>query len=264
MEYLNVGTDRILEEYFYPVVNTDKLLKPAGGFWCTNHLSPYYNEWIDFIMSKPVYFTRYMGKENPFSLTGAVVTLKDDARVLSLDNPDSLGLLSDKYKYDFEAVSTDFDAIYFDVYKLFSMLSKYGSEVRRYVTVNTMLLMNLECIDHYKAARIELEPFDYSYEYDYGKDASMQINVSDTQRFVEPASPIYLQLLEDIYKKLQDIIFNIKKNNRNLPNYAVVELVRNEILSRFGDFIKSYVEFKGYDEFRIANSLAIKSFRSVK
>ena len=49
MEFINIGTDMINEEYFYPVVNTDKTIKPAGGFWCTKHLSPKYNEWIDFI-----------------------------------------------------------------------------------------------------------------------------------------------------------------------------------------------------------------------
>ena len=139
-----------------------------------------------------------MGKENPFRLSGAVVSLKNGAKVLSLDNTDSYGELRDKYKFDFEAVSEDFDAIYFDVYKLFGMLTKSREEVRRFITVNTLLLLNLGSIDQYRPARIDIEPFDYSYEYDFGMDTAMQINVSETGKSVEQVSPEYLQLLEDI------------------------------------------------------------------
>ena len=264
MEFINIGTNRINQEYFYPIVNTERFIKPSGGFWCSKHLSPYYNEWLDYIMSKPMYYARYMGKENPFNLAGVVVSLKSDSRLLRLDNMDSFTELQDKYKFDYEAVSENYDAIYFDVCKLFEMLNNYREEVRRFITVNTMLLLNLESIDSYRAASIDIEPFDYTYECDYGNEAEVTINVEDEKRYVKPASPEYLQLLEDIYKQLKDIIFKIKKDNRGLPNYAVVELVRNELMARFGEIIKSFVESRGYDQFRITNSLAVTTYRQVK
>ena len=52
--------------------------------------------------------------------------------------------------------------------------------------------------------------------------------------------------------------------HRDLPSFMIVEMVRNELLALYGEAIKEYVTSKGYDEFRVANSMAIKSFRAIK
>ena len=262
MEYINIGTNTILEEYFYPVVNSDKIIKPTGGFWCTNHITPYYNEWLDFIMSKPAYFVRYMGKEDPFLMSGAVVTMKDNARILRLDNKDSFEELSRKYSYDFETLSDDYDDIYFDIYQLYSLDPNHREEIRRLITVNTFLLLNLAGVKDYRAARIDIEPFDYTFEYDH--EAGVNIGVADERKIILPASSQYQQLLEDVCKSLKDKIFHLRMAHRDLPSFMIVEMVRNELLALYGEAIKEYVTSKGYDEFRVANSMAIKSFRAIK
>ena len=40
MEYISIGTDKLLEEYFYQVVNSDRQVKPAGGLWNTIFFAP--------------------------------------------------------------------------------------------------------------------------------------------------------------------------------------------------------------------------------
>jgi len=262
MEYMNIGTSRILEEYFYPVVNSDKIIKPAGGFWCTDYLSNYYNEWVDFITSNPNYFVRYMGEKDPFLLSGAVVSLKPSSRIFRLDNSESFAELEGKYKFDFEKLTEDYDAISFDILGMFDSSPKLIHDIRRLISVDTMLLFNLGIIDGYRKATVAVEPFDYTF--DACDELSMEINVGKDIFQVEEESIDYKQLLEDISKDLQDFIFHLRLDNPSVPSYVLVDTIKKEIMRIYSEEIKAYTTSKGYDDFRISNSIAIKAYRKIK
>ena len=71
-------------------------------------------------------------------------------------------------------------------------------------------------------------------------------------------------LLELIIKKLKDYIYKLKINNPSIPTYILVDMVRKEIGYKFGEVIREFVVARDYDQFRITNSLAIRSFKAVK
>ena len=262
MEYVSVGTDRILDEYFIPAVNSDKKFKPAGGLWCSLYRGEYYNEWLDFIANKPMYLRRYLGKENPYELSGAIITPTDDAKILTLNDSESFALLEQYYQFDYEMLSKDYDAIYYDLFKLTGAVPKYSYELSRFISINTFLLFNPDAIKEYKKAKISITPYDLDYEW--CEDIGGTTTILPGTYEVEPSSSKYNALLDEISLRLRDEIYRLKVEYNNVPTYKIVEIFRKKVMELYGDEILAYCKDKNYDSDRVSASLTVKAYMRTK
>ena len=86
MEYISIGTDKLLEEYFYGVVNGSIRIKPAGGLWLSGYYAPSFIDWIDYIVKKPTYYSFYKSPTNPFNMKGVIVKVSDRANIFTVDS----------------------------------------------------------------------------------------------------------------------------------------------------------------------------------
>jgi hypothetical protein len=262
MEYVSVGTDCILDEYFIPAVNSDKKIKPSGGLWCSLYRGEYYNEWLDFISNKPIYLRRYLRKENPYELSGAIITPKENAKILTLDSAESFSILENLYNFDYEKVADDFDAIYYDLFQLTGAIPRYSDDIRRFISVTTFLVLNPSSIKEYKKAKINIRPMDY--EYEWCEDIEGTTTILPGTYEVEPASEEYTAILNEICLHFSDEIARLKIEYSNLPTYRIVEIFRKKIEETFGNEIISYCKSKKYDSDRVLASLTVRSYKRAK
>ncbi len=187
MQYLTVGTNKIVDELFKEVQDTGTAnLKPCGGLWLTKYMGDNYNEWVEFIIDEPTTFfyksRNYSMWEQPCSL----VTLREDAKILNLDSKSKLDYLREKYpldeyKFSYEIISKLYDGIFIDMYHLLYDIS--DSEIRQRIFkfgVNSLLLFNLGCIDYYQPGIVSIEPF--NYEYGMCELPNYKINIEPVKR----------------------------------------------------------------------------------
>lgn len=147
--YLTIGVESIRKSNWVNIQNRGYMNKPFGGLWaCPIRLDG------EFITA----WQEWCSNEMPHWLKdfGVKFSLKDNARIYTIDSYDDLAALYDKYKQestvyypkpllDFEAISLDFDAIY---------LTEYGEMVTRFSEVDlygwdveTLLVLNFDAID---------------------------------------------------------------------------------------------------------------------
>jgi hypothetical protein len=262
MEYVNIGTDKLLSEYFICPMNSDKKLKPAGGLWTTSYCSPYFNEWIDFLIQNPDYYGRYIQPGDPFRMTGAIVSIKSNARIFNIRDLESFSELANKYNFDFERVALDYDGIYVEPYHLTGINSSVAKEMGRLFAVKTLSLFDLSIIESYRKVLFSIDNFDYTS--DYGNDVSYEGLEETEKQLVVPESLEYQQMLEVISKKLKNFIFNLRRENPNFSSNQIVHFVNMELKRLFGKEIMAYAERKGLDGDKIAYSMASKSLRKIK
>lgn len=262
MEYINIGTNRLLEEYFYQVINSDKKFKPAGGLWCTPHYAPSFNEWLDFIIKKPVYYSRYAGHIDPFKIDGVVIELADGSKVFDLGTKESIEELERKYNLDYEKLSMDYDALTVDPYQLNGVNLKNAREYARLFAIKTLTVFNMKVIRDYKKALIEVEPFDYSYGYPY--DVFYDTKLSDERFKIEPESEEYKDMLDYIYNDLKDFIFHLRIEHPEFSSNKMAYYIKLELMRVYGEEVIKYAKKKDLDGERLAYSLSIKTLRKVK
>ena len=174
MKYLTVGTSEITRERFMNVEDReDKVIKPRGGLWLTKYENEYYNEWVDYLLGDSVALY-YKSKghsiwEQPCSL----VTLNESANIYTLKDGEGLAFLKKNYplhddKFSYEAISHHYDGIFVDLRRL--MLNTDLETYQRLYTfgVSSLILFNLDCIKEYESGIVDIEPFDFEYEYNEG------------------------------------------------------------------------------------------------
>ena len=174
LKYLTVGTSEITRERFMNIEDTEGAnIKPRGGLWLTKYHNEGYNEWVDFLLEDPTTFY-YKSKghsiwEQPCSL----VTLNESANIYTLKDNDGLTFLKKNYplhddKFSYEAISRLYDGIYVDMYQLLMNVDS-DTRMRLYkFGVNSLILFNLDCINYYQSGIVDIEPFDFEYEYNEG------------------------------------------------------------------------------------------------
>lgn len=114
--WIFVNEDEIIRDKFTPITNMD-FVKPNGGLW----LAPYTKEgeyssaWHDFLVND-------MNRDVK-GMKGTIVKIKNDAKILIIDNLDDLKNIFEKYELhtnsrmsyfrtlDFEKIAKDYDAI---------------------------------------------------------------------------------------------------------------------------------------------------------
>lgn len=169
-KYLTVGTDEIRRNLFVPVsdVNAHSEVKPSGGLWLTDFDTniPNYNNWVNHLLySKMSVFFYKNRNSNPFKQPCCVVTLKEDANIFQLKSREGYQFLLDKFPngkggFSYERISEKYDGIYVDLtHFLYSMDI---DEARKFYSfdVNTLILFNCDCIDHYYSGVVDIVPFD--------------------------------------------------------------------------------------------------------
>ena len=197
MEYLTVGTNDIKRDLFVPISDKNgPSIKPAGGLWFTRHDSRYpgYNEWVDYLMDNPsvLFYKSMIYKNTEYNIWNqpcSLVKLTDDSKIFTLEDTDGYEFLINKYPqgssyFSYEAMSHDYDGIFVDIMKLLSY-DKYTEQKKlvRELSVKTLLLYNLDCIDYYYPGLVSIRPFDLEYS-DY-EELEYKINIEKTRKRIK-------------------------------------------------------------------------------
>jgi hypothetical protein len=262
MKYIHVGTNKLMDEYFYPILNSPKVIKPTGGLWSSNNFSATFNEWMDYIIGKPFYYSNYVTRENPFKLDCVVVSLSDASSILDISAKEGFQELTEKYKFDFERLEEDYDGIYFDPYKMFATSPKDRVEFSRVYSVKTLCLFDMANVKEYKKGLIVVDPFDYTDSYNY--DVPYEMLASKGSYQVESVSEEYKDLLDLMYRELKDFIYHLRLKYPDYPSAQLVSIIKEEMNKVLGSAIVDYAKQKQMNEERITNSLAIRTLKKVK
>ena len=170
--FLTVGTNEIRKDLFVPIsdVNAHSEVKPSGGLWLTEFDTnmPNYNSWMDFILysKRNVLFYKNRGS-NPFKQPCCVVVLKEEANIYKLDGIESYQFLLNHFSdgkggFSYEILCNKYDGIYIDLRRL---LYNMDFDTRRKFfdfDVDTLILFNCDCIDHYYSGVVDIVPFEPS------------------------------------------------------------------------------------------------------
>lgn len=262
MEYITLGTDKILEEYFYQIINSDRKIKPVGGLWSSDYFAPTFNEWLDYLIGKPTYYCRYTLGNDPFKMKAAIIKLYDDARVFHLDSKDAISELEQKYNFDFERLSEDYDALYANPYALFDYSEDRRELYRRVYAVKSLDVFDLSVVEGYKKAMIDIEPFDYTYS---GDDVAYYNTIVNPKSFsVQGESDEYKDFLEALTVQLKDFIFHLRLEHPNFPPNKMVSLIKEELDKIIGPDLIEYAKRNELDPERLGYSLSTKAYRKVK
>lgn len=173
-EFIMIGTPIITKELFRKVlIPLDNYsFKPSGGFWSSFYTGNFcISEWFTYLQdSKSI--ARYKDLNN-----SVIFTLKEDAKILTINNHEQLLELAIKYPsyhhilgyygeinqsnttFDFIKMSEDYDGVYIN-YNMITNERK--TSIFNKFSVNSLLLFNLECIKEYRHA-----PIIYDIDYPY-------------------------------------------------------------------------------------------------
>lgn len=221
-EYIMIGTHTISKDIFRNILRplNNYSFVPNGGFWASN-----YNDRISNISDWYNYLLDAEGIAYYKNMNDAVIfTLKENAKILLIDNDKQLKELVEKYPsyhhilsntknaneaIDFEELSKDYDGIYLDYNKL-SINSSFTFYYNW--SVNTLLLFNLDCIKEYRSAEIKITEYEY-YRIPF-------INKESEAKIIQ------------------------KRNNKYEEIYNYVQMIFQEQISKYDKII-----FKDYDEY---------------
>lgn len=190
--YLSVGTDYLDKNKFQEIENSFGF-KPNYGIWATKqHLDAMsYNPWVDYLLNKDnrTFFLKY-GNFEDYRIPAVLFSLKPTANIFYIRSKDDLNHLSAFYPskhasffIDFEKLAQDFDGIYFNIKQLSSEISEnmvLKETVLKPISVNTLLLFNIDCIDFYQKAAVVISPTIKS-NYVFLNEGSYEVISSDEQ-----------------------------------------------------------------------------------
>lgn len=259
-EFVMVGSPIITKEVFRNVSRplNNYSFKPTGGFWSAKYLGGcmHISDWYDYLEDADYIAMQKNVKD------GVVFTLKDDAKILTISNAESIRKLAQEYPsyhhilnyngnypteenliFDFEALNGVYDGIYVNYDFLYNFLQKTKNMSFHSWSINTLLLFNLDCVEKYKTIEIVREKVAstgrvFIYAVDKEKD-----------REIMPLSPYYKKL----YSLVEDMFLDkVAKHNMPFKDYdeylaylvqTVNECIRlikdNRLVQNIGDLIKN-------------------------
>lgn len=208
-KYIMVGAPIISKEIFRnilrPLDNYNFI--PNGGFWASDYIDAAevsaWNKYLHQISEL---------EEVKDTTQSTIFTLKDDAKILTIETIEDILSLSKKYpsyhhtlgyiddiderkiSFDFEMLSKDYDGIYVN-YKNITRENK--TLIFNEWVVNTLLLFNLDCIKEYQKATIT-----NAYGYSYIKQD-------------EISTPLQIEEESSEHKLLSEISYTIYKELMN-------------------------------------------------
>lgn len=208
-EYIHIGSSTILQSNFRNILRPldNFSLSPSGGFYACEFKSfNYISDWYKYLLSE-IDIAKYKNLQD-----ATVFTLKENANILIVEDYQTVSKLIKEYPsyhqilsfpqqlnekntiFDFEALSRDYDGIYLN-YKAFAYKGQTIIFDNWYV--DTLLLFNLDCINSYYSASIDIDLESYfseGYAYPY-------LTIKNGAQKVEDLSDYYLIL----YKKTKEI-----------------------------------------------------------
>lgn len=168
-EYIMVGAPIITRELFRKVLIplNNYSFKPSGGFWSSAYIDNIgISDWFSYLQdAKGIAAYKNLNQSTIF-------TLKNNAKILTIDTLEKVLELAQKYPsyhqtlgfhaeitkentiFDFSKLSQDYDGIYIDYNKF---INQNQTIVFDNLSVNSLLLFNLDCIKEYKKAHITFE-----------------------------------------------------------------------------------------------------------
>lgn len=219
--YITIGTKTITKEIFKsilrPINNYDYL--PLGGFWSCEYSPLNISDWFDYVIDSGDSI------EDKNMQEAVIFTLKDNARILVINNYDDLKNVISKYpsyhhllnyykeitsreeSINFELLSKDYDGIFINYNNLSNpnntlVFSKWS--------VNTLLLFNLDVIDSYTKADINFYLPGSYYYYSLKEEPNIY--------HIEEES-IYHKNIYNFAKTVFNQLANTKNNFNNYDEY---------------------------------------------
>ena len=192
MYYLTVGTREIREDLFREIADSklNGSIKPSGGLWLTRYdiKYPFYNEWVDYILSHPNILFYKNREGSPFCQPCAVVDVDDDAKIYSLMSKGDYDELVRCYgdvngRFSFEELSKEWDGIYININSLMDSLDGRTVNLFSSFGVNSLILFRMEAILEYYPGNVMIDPVDYE-DYLNFCFSSYHIIVDQKQKFL--------------------------------------------------------------------------------
>ena len=266
MEYINIGTDKILREYMCEVVDTDRFYKPAGGLWCTDYdsLIPNRSKWLDYMLLYPRVYCQKMDRNNPFQQKGIIMDVDAGARVFDLVGPESFEEFKRKYGRDghvsYEELSKHYDAVHIGIGRVFGDTPDQLERFLHIYAVDSLCIFDLDIIKDYRKVDIAVEPFDYEESYvDSWPDYKMTI--SPERKTIPQLSQLYREVFNRVVAYYKGMYRNGKSG---ISNYQLASLIGREILVQFANELQLLKEQENLEEDRVAYSMATKVLRNKK
>lgn len=258
-EYVMIGSPIITKEIFRNLLRplNNYSFKPSGGFWSAKYLGGcmHISDWYDYLEDADFIAMQKNLKD------GVVFKLKKDTKVLTISTKEDIKKLAKKYPsyhhilnyngeypnnnnltFDFEELKKEYDALYVNYNLLYNFLSNNKIESFKSWSINTMLLLNLDCIDYYKTIEIVRDKIEatgriFIYAVDINKDKKVQ-----------PLSPYYKELYKLVEEMFLEKISTNKIVFKNYDEYLTnlvqitnecIKLIRdNHLVTNIKDVIK--------------------------
>ena len=168
-EYFHFGTDIIKRELWLDVFFTEcysNYTKPIGGLWCSKRNKDYLCDWLEYKKEKnSEMFLYYFDHIN-----SCLIKFKNNSKLLSITNNNDYKNLKDsgfvkklhepmkltnEYDYfyideipDYNKISVDYDILY---------VEPFFSKIFYQFSIDTVLAMNIDCIEYYKSLVCDYE-----------------------------------------------------------------------------------------------------------
>lgn len=219
--YIMIGAPIITKEIFRNILRplNNCLSKPSGGFWSSKYISNIYSisDWFTYLLDADS-IARYKNLND-----SVIFTLKEDAKILTIQNYNDVLKLIEKYPsyhqilsyygeitpyntdIDFEALSKDYDGVYAEVN---NFLYSSSTNIFNNWSVNTLLLFNLDCIKEYHSVPIIFDIDDpYSIPYIDTDRISTAKQVPKESTYHLELSKIAGSMYEELMQKFRNYSF---------------------------------------------------------
>lgn len=208
-KYIMIGAPIISKELFRNVLRPldNYSFIPNGGFWASEYIdNTEISAWNKYLQQ------RQEIAEAKDTCQSTIFTLKDDAKILTIENANDILELSKKYPsyhhilscienlnfskttFDFEMLSKDYAGIYVNYKNIYKENKNFTFDNWE---VNTLLLFNLDCIKEYQKAPITNE---YGYSYIKKHEISNPIHIEEESYehkiLSQLSNAIYIELME--------------------------------------------------------------------
>lgn len=236
-KYIAIGFPILSRDIFKKVLRPleNSCFKPNGGLWSSTYISNIYNisSWYTYLLEENRETALFKDINN-----ACIFTLKENAKIIDIDNFDTLFYLTKKYPsyhhllnyfqdisednliFDFEKLSKDYDGVHVNPNnpKLFK------TKIFNSWCVETLLLFNLDCIKEYQTVKIEADPYSYN-TIPYIKEISNPKQIANNSSY-------YLEL-DSLAKKLfqKELLINKNANFKDYDNYfETLIMIANKII----------------------------------
>ena len=232
-QYVTIGTKTISSNVFRNILRplNNYSFKPTGGLWASTFNKYMISDWYEYMMYEGSYLQAIKNIKE-----AAIFSLKDNAKILTIDSCEQINELSKKYPsyhhilglyeqvnennkiFDYEELSKEYDGIYVNHYKI-----NFSGKIQTFKdwSVNTLLLFNINCIDNYQSINIAPHnPYD-------SEDLPKIVSISDN-KIINMPSETYLYL----YQYVKNIFNESLVHYSNIVDYDKYLEMITEIIKK--------------------------------